>query len=123
MSRLPAHVLAQRLDDIEAWPRWAPVSAVRRAGAEPGLPVREIRTGVLVVREAVVAHWPGRGQRYRLLSGLPLKNYEGRVMLTDANPGTSIEWEAQFDAPPLFAWFWRAAIRYVLRRYVHGLAR
>jgi len=44
-------------------------------------------------------------------------------MLTDANPGTSIEWEAQFDAPPLFAWFWRAAIRYVLRRYVHGLAR
>ena len=58
--------------------------------------------------------------RYRLLSGLPLRDYEATIDLTDApGGGTDIVWRSQFEPKiPLTGGLFRRS----LGRFIHDTA-
>jgi hypothetical protein len=49
-------------------------------------------------REEVTEFEPPSRYGYRLLSGLPVRDYRAQVTLSDAADGTEIHWHSEFDA-------------------------
>jgi len=61
----------------------------------------------LPIVEEVVACSPGRSYSYRLISGAPMKNHRGDVILADERGGTRVRWSVQFQASlltPILKW-------------------
>jgi uncharacterized protein YndB with AHSA1/START domain len=48
------------------------------------------------IREEITAFEPGRRLEYRLLSGLPARDYTGEVLLEPTGTGTRIRWTIRF---------------------------
>jgi uncharacterized protein YndB with AHSA1/START domain len=96
----------QLLADSSTWPEWGiwDARSLERQGSPPpeGVgAVRELKTGRVVVREEIVAFDPPRRVGYRLLSGLPVRDYEAEVTLEPGEQGSAlIRWRAEF-APRL----------------------
>ena len=108
------------LADGTSWPTWGAWTAftLESPGADapegPGA-VRVFTSRAwgrtTVSRERVVEVVPDRRIGYRLLSGLPLRNYRATVDLEPADGGTTIRWRATFDgAPPGLARFYRRVL-------------
>jgi len=72
----------------------------------------ETRRPVVSVEEVTVFEPPAR-LGYKLLSGLPLRNYEAEIALTEApGGGTDITWRSQFDPKfPLTGGLFRRALQ------------
>jgi hypothetical protein len=105
-----------------AWPRWS--SAVtsfaleRPGGTEPegSGAVRVFRVRRIVVRVEVVELTPGVRYSYRLLSGMPMRDYLG---IATFRPGR-IRWRLSF-APTIPGTGW--CLRLLMRRFVTVLVR
>jgi uncharacterized protein YndB with AHSA1/START domain len=88
------------LGDSATWPAWTPIEVFeleRPAGADGLGEVRVFTTGRYVIREEIVVREPERRLSYRLLSGLPLRDYRADIDLTPRDGGTEIRWVSQFD--------------------------
>ena len=83
------------------WGTWDARSLVREGSPPPeGLgAVRALTTGRIVVHEEIMVFEPPHRVGYRLLSGLPLRNYEALITLEPADDGgTLITWRSEFSA-------------------------
>src|SRR5438270_13190894 len=86
------------------WGVWDRSEMERPGTSEPyGLgAIRMLTQGKRSLREEVVAFEPGSRFDYRVLSGIPVRDYVGRVDLSDgAGGGTTIRWRSTFSAAPL----------------------
>jgi uncharacterized protein YndB with AHSA1/START domain len=117
------------LSDRSTWPSWSPLGShsAERPG-EGGNPdglggIARFVTGRHRVREEIVEREPPRRLSYRLLSGLPLRDYRAVVELTPAGTGTHIRWSATFfPGRPGTGWIYRIALTRIFRGMVTGLA-
>jgi hypothetical protein len=124
------HEVFRLLKDGSSWPRWSMFDRfhLERKGRSEPLGVGAIRvseTRISKVREEVTGMIEDQIFEYRLLSGLPLRDYQACVSLRDAKGGgTAICWTALFGPQPLGrGMFWRVLMRRVLRRTARDLAR
>ena len=116
--------------DAPGWSRWGDweSSVLQREGDPPpgGLgAVKALKRGRVVSVEEVTAFEPPARFGYRLLSGLPLRNYEASITLTAAQPaGTDIEWRSQFDPKiPLTGGLFRRGLQRFMQDAAERLAR
>jgi hypothetical protein len=117
------------LQDGTTWPYWAMFDSfeLERPGQSEPMGLGAIRvfiTKVSRAREEIVELIPGRRLSYILLSGLPFRNYRADVDLAPtAEGGTSISWQASFDAKYAgTGWFWRLFMTRILRHTASHLA-
>lgn len=54
--------------------------------------IRRIESGLVKVREEIVAFSPPRSFRYALLSGPPVRDYVGEVTLRELGEATAVRW-------------------------------
>lgn len=81
--------------------------------------VRALTQGRRVLREEVVAFEPGSRFDYQVLSGIPVRDYVGRVDLTDnGRGGTTISWRSSFSALPVID----VLVRRKLQRVINEIA-
>jgi len=131
-SAAPAQVYAV-LADVTCWTRWGiwTRAVVERpapdGGTGPGA-VRALTSRVLgrtiVSRERVTDAVPGELLAYELLSGLPLRDYRGRIELRPDGAGTALRWESRFTrATPGLTWFYRLLFARFLADTVARAAR
>jgi uncharacterized protein YndB with AHSA1/START domain len=102
LSSAPIHRVWKLLSEQEQWPSWSGFESV--VIEEAGDPVRD---GVGAVRRTKLGRTIGREEvtrfdaphtyGYRLLSGLPIRNYEALVMLNETSGGTQIKWQSTFQ--------------------------
>jgi uncharacterized protein YndB with AHSA1/START domain len=88
--------------DHRGWTRWAGVKEVvlRQQGDPPpnGLgTIRVIRSGGIAIEEEITAFDPPKRMAYRLIGGLPVKNYEAEVRFDESESGTAISWDISFQ--------------------------
>lgn len=100
---LPAAQLWGALADHAGMSTWFPgvTVALEKYGEPPpnGLgAIRSVRMLRLVVREEVTAFEQPRRLTYRCLSGLPLHNYEGEVLLMQRGAATDVTWVLSCDS-------------------------
>jgi uncharacterized protein YndB with AHSA1/START domain len=124
---IPVDRVWEVLADHEGMSHWAPgqkavlitpgqtdrngVGAVRRI-KRPGLPA---------VVEEVTGFEPGRLLAYKLISGLPFRNYHAQVTLALDSEGTHIRWAANADRRiPLVD---RIGMRLIVRTLLRSLVR
>jgi uncharacterized protein YndB with AHSA1/START domain len=91
------------LTDTTAWPRYAPVRSVeieRPGTTDPnGVgQIRAIETWAGTVREEVTEFEPEHRIGYELLSGAPVSDYRGTIVLEPAGAGTRYVWAIEFHA-------------------------
>jgi hypothetical protein len=118
------------LKNSETYPGWSMID--RYDAVKPGRDetngigaVRRLQTGSKVMCEEIVDIVPNRLVGYRLLSGLPLQDYQAQTRL-DRQPdgGAEITWSCSFI--PKYrgtGQFWKIVMRHILRRFVRDLAR
>jgi len=93
------------LEDSATWSSWGPwdTSELERPGdttpAGVGA-VRRLAIGRRVLREETSRFEPMREMRYRVLSGIPVRDYEGVVELRALASGTHITWSSSFQGKP-----------------------
>lgn len=120
-----SHVWA-KLSDLTGWHEWGPwTETTYEGGIRRLVSERKRLTGKpYVMTERVTALEPEERFEYDLLSGLPIKNYHGTVVLTDApDGGTDINWSSTFDPPwPIFKGLWFGAMLKVIRDVSERLA-
>lgn len=128
-SPAPPEDVWRLLADGATWDQWARMSEskLQRHGTDDpnGIgAIRRFRTGRLVTREEVIAFDPPRHLAYRLLKGMPVKDYRADVELTPADGGTDITWTSVFfptrDRTALLLRLW---VGLILRDYSRRLAK
>ena len=127
-SAAPREAVWALVADARGWSRWGAwrSSELEREGTPPpgGLgAIKALTSGrrrPIVSREEVTAFEPPARFGYRLLSGLPLRNYEASITLAEApGGGTDIVWRSQFDAKiPLT----RGLFRLMLQKFTQDTA-
>ena len=128
----PAAVWAL-LADVMTWSTWGPwESTGRNRDGSPTADgvgaVRVLKRGRVTSIEEVSAFEPPFKFGYRLLSGMPVRDYEAEVTLVGEGDGTRIRWRSEFDGRwPLVGLVLRPALarflRDVLRRLAAAAAR
>ena len=123
-------VVWQLLADVDGWHDW---SAFRESALERPAPtgdpngvgaIRRFRSSTGRSIEEVVAFEPGRHFAYRLLSGLPVRDYRADVTLEPVDGRTVVRWRSHFHrGMPLNGRFMRVALERFIRRLVADLAR
>jgi uncharacterized protein YndB with AHSA1/START domain len=128
-STAPPERLFATLADVPGWPRWM---LARRAELErEGVPapggvgaIRRLGGGPFSSREEITEYDPPRHLGYRVVSGLPVRDYRADVDFTGDDRGTTITWAASFEpAMPGTGAFLRWVLRQVIRSVASGLAR
>jgi hypothetical protein len=97
-----ADALYALLADGSTWTAWSPIEGfeLEREGDPPpeGVgAIRVYRRGRTVGRDETLELVPGRLFAYRSLSGLPVRDYLGRVELEESAGGTLIRWRSSFE--------------------------
>ena len=128
-SAAPERVWAL-LGDLAHWPDWSSFDAVEveRPGDPPPHGVGAIHVmisggGKYRVREEVLAYEPSKHYAYRMLSGLPLRDYRADVTLEPNGGGTTVAWRSTFKVFALFNPIARRRMRGVLQGIVDELVR
>jgi hypothetical protein len=89
--------------------------------------VREIRLGFTRFEETIVKFQPPSIIEYKITRGSPIKNHHGRLVFTDADRGTKLDYTISFDQRiPFTGWLvarilsaqWRNGVN----RAVKGIA-
>ncbi|HZP28706.1 MAG TPA: SRPBCC family protein [Acidimicrobiia bacterium] len=100
-----AEALWEVLEDYRTWSSWGPwqTSDVERPGDD--LPagvgaIRRLTIGRRVLREETTRFEPTREMRYRVLEGIPVRDYEGVVTLEPTDVGTRVTWSSTFRGQP-----------------------
>ena len=85
--------------------------------------MRVIRGAGLTMVEEIDGFDPPSSLSYRLLTGLPLRDYTSRVLFTAVNGGTHITWRSTFlPKVPGTGWALEALVRSMFSRTLKGLA-
>jgi hypothetical protein len=106
-SRAPREAVWGLIADGRSWSDWGPwqKAELDQEGTPPppdgvGAIRRLVRRPVVTI-ERVTAFEPPRLLRYEMLSGLPLRDYEGTITLTENDGATEIHWHTEFDGAKL----------------------
>jgi uncharacterized protein YndB with AHSA1/START domain len=127
-SKAPPEAVWPLLADSATWPEWGPWDehSLDREGAPAphGIgALRTLTTGRVSVKEEITAFEPPRLLAYRLLSGLPVKDYKAEVMLSAEEGGTKIRWWAEFKPTvPGTGWLIRRRLQTVFDDVTERLA-
>jgi uncharacterized protein YndB with AHSA1/START domain len=83
----------------EVWPgRFRRIQDAPQGKNPNGLgSVREIRQGLLKFEETIVKFQPNSVIEYAVTRGGPVKNHLGRLVFSDADGGTQLEYTISFD--------------------------
>lgn len=118
------------VEDAPGWSRWGDwqKADLEREGDPPpgGVGAIKVLTRRPVVsREEVTEFEPPSRLGYRLLSGLPLRDYEATIVLTEApTGGTDIAWRSQFEPKiPLTGGLFRRSLGRFIQDTAERLAR
>jgi len=124
----PPSVLWDTVADARSWPTWSiqDEASLEREGSPSadGLgAIRNFRTGRVKVREEVVRFDEPHHFGYRLLSGLPVKDYVAHIDLDPDGDGSRITWGASFrSAVPGLGWLLRRKLQEVMVTSANRLA-
>ena len=127
LTDIPRADLVSRLRNTLDWPDWSPMTSavIEQPGEDgPSSPgeIRRFRSGRTIGREQVLPSSGNVALRYRLLEGLPLRNYIGQVEIEDLGDKRQITWSSRFDAPfPLTGWIFAAGMGGFFERLLDGL--
>ncbi|MDO8289047.1 MAG: SRPBCC family protein [Parvibaculum sp.] len=115
----PAATVYAIAADSSGYPQWGGIGSFEeiRPGTESRYgkgSERIFRTAGMVIREEVMAAEPDRYNSYRLISGLPLKDYLGEITIAREGDKVRIDWYSTFIPPKGFGWFWRAFMQRIL---------
>jgi Polyketide cyclase / dehydrase and lipid transport len=127
-SRAPRDVVWSILADGGDWSEWGPwtKSELEREGSPPpgGLgAIKRLARGRRTIREEVTEFEPPSRYGYRLLSGLPVRDYRAHVTLSDTTGGTDIAWHSEFDRKfPGSGWLVRRSLQRAVRDVASRLA-
>lgn len=81
------------------WGIWDDVSVeCGEAASQPVGTVRRMRVGSRVVREEIIASERDKRLAYRLISGIPVRNYRAETLIQATDLGSEITWHASFSA-------------------------
>ena len=99
----PPEAVWRVFTDHCGYTRWAGVQEVvlRQQGDPPpnGLgAIRVMRSRGIAVEEEITAFEPPKYLAYRLVGGIPVRNYEAEVHLDPCDSGTRLTWHVRFDA-------------------------
>ena len=132
-SAAPREAVWPLVADARGWSRWGAwrSAEIEREGKPPpgGLgAIKALTSGKrrpIVSREEVTEFEPPSRLGYRLLSGLPLRDYEASITLVDApGGGTDITWRSQFDPKiPLTGGLFRRTLQKFIQDTAERLAR
>jgi len=105
-SKAPREVVWRLLADGRGWSTWGPWTEAELEQEGSPSPdgvgaIKRLTRKPVTVREEVTLFEPPSRLVYRLLSGLPVRDYEGQVELSDTDDGTQIHWRSEFDAAPV----------------------
>jgi uncharacterized protein YndB with AHSA1/START domain len=125
----PPSVVWGLLADIRGWPDWSPndrVELVREGDPPPDGTGAErlLFTGRVTVREEITVFEPETRLGYRLLSGMPLRDYSSEITLTPRDEGraTDVRWASRWRTrPPFPGLVMRPVMGQILRRFTAGL--
>ncbi|MGV3490443.1 MAG: SRPBCC family protein [Devosia sp.] len=124
---VPREALVTRLLDTLGWTSWAGVSEAKIVQAGPSGPsspgeIRQFLRGGVLGTEEVMAPVGDEVLRYRLISGLPLRDYVGEVRITEAKGRRHVVWQSQFTPPvPMTGWVFALGLRGFFDRLLAGL--
>ena len=124
-SGAPPERVFALLADAHSWPVWGSFDSVEVSG-EPGVGEdRFFKTGRIRNHERVVAFEPPRLFGYVSLSGLPIKDYQADVTLSEAaGGGTDIRWHSTVAGKyPLVGSIVARRLRQFIAESVEALAR
>ena len=126
----PIEAVWNLIATTESWPTWASkmdrAERVRDGRNSPeGLGAqRSFHAGRVNSIEDVVEFDAPHRFAYSLVSGLPLKDYVGRITLTEVDGGTRIDWRSSFNPKfPGSGLIWQWGIRRLLRDLSTDLAK
>ena len=132
-SAAPREKVWELIADARGWSRWGAwrSAELEREGTPPpgGLGAVKALTSEtrrpIVSREEVTVFEPPSRFGYKLLSGLPLRDYNAAITLTEAaGGGTDITWRSQFDGKyPLTGGMFRRALQKFTQDAAERLAR
>ena len=130
LSRADRERVWRVVADAPAWSRWGAwqKAELEREGDPPpgGVgAVKALTRRPVVSREEVTVFEPPTRLGYRLLSGLPLRDYEATIVLTEApGGGTDIVWRSQFEPKiPLTGGLFRRSLGRFIQDTAERLAR
>ena len=114
--------------DRSTWPEWSPLGSYEWVSDGSPVPngvgaVNRYRTGRVTATEEIVEYVPGKRLSYRLLSGMPLRDYRADIDLTPVVGGTQVRFHSTFR--PRFVgtgWIYRRVLQIFVRRMLAGLA-
>lgn len=126
-TRLQKAELVGRLRDTLAWPTWSPMASavVVQPGIDgPSSPgeIRIFASGSVTGREQVLPNTASTVLRYRLLAGMPLRDYVGEVEIQDLGGWRKIVWRSSFRAAvPFTGWMFSFGLGAFFDRILDGL--
>lgn len=124
---VPRAALTARLLDTLGWPKWGGVSDARILtpgvdGPSSAGEIRQFIRGRTVGIEEVLPPEGDAVLRYRLISGLPLRDYVGEVRIIEAEGRRRVIWSSRFEAPlPLTGWVFALGLRGFFDALLKGL--
>lgn len=127
LTPVPKANLVARLNHTLGWTEWAGMDSVRiltPGSAGEGSPgeIRQFTADGTTGTEEVLPPEGDRVLRYRLLKGLPLRNYVGEVEVVDEGSQRRVTWMANFDPPlPFTGWLVRRSLLPYFDRWLNGL--
>ena len=115
--------------DLSTWTTWAPFETAtleREGHPDPnGVgAIRRFHRGRFTTREEVIEYVDNRRLTYRLLSGLPLRDYEATIDIRPRDRQTQITWSSTFSSRiPGMGGAFRRGMQKIYAEYANALAR
>ena len=115
--------------DVSTWTTWAPFETATleregRADVNGVGAVRRFKRGRFTTVEEVTEFIPSRRLAYRLLRGLPLRDYRATIDIRPEDGQTHITWSSTFSSRiPGMGGAFRRGMSKIYAEYASGLAR
>jgi hypothetical protein len=128
-SQAPVEVMWPLIGEAARWKEW---SFLTRSGLDrEGEPapdgvgaIRRFTTLGMGSREEVVAWEPPHHLGYVILTGFPVRNYRGDVVLTADGGRTTLTWSSSFDTKiPGTGRLMHEVLFFIIGRFVAGVVR